>query len=236
MNIKTVLCAVAILISTTFGTNALTLNPGTGFQPIVQYTCQKASACNGGGAGYSVSNLTRGTNCATTGYVYYTAYCSSCGATLDPTSGGSEMTACYKITSCTSCPSGYTLTDQTEKPSDCQTQFAGYTYKTCCGTCSNCSDSAWTTVSGNIKMQQRTKRTCDCGTCKDTGTEYRCTAGYYGPAISSTSTCSRCPSQGTSETGNNSRITSCYITSGSDTSGSYSFESPCYYSQSFTAE
>lgn len=223
MNMKTGLWAVAILIGGTFAAGALTLNPGGGFQPVDTHTCTVVSSCS-----TNVNNITRGKNCASTGYVYYTDYCSNCGATTDPDSGGTPVTSCMKITSCTSCPSGYSLTEKTGTGGGCQSLFS-YTYKTCCGACSNCTDSAWTSVSGKTGLQQRTKRTCDCGTCKDSGTEYRCAAGYYGLAVSASSTCTRCPSLGNSAAGAQ-RVQQCYVTSGSDTTGSYTYESPCYYS------
>lgn len=229
MNMKTGLWAVAILIGGTFAAGALTLNPGGGLTPVTKHTCTVVSSCSS-----NLQNITGGRNCASTGYVYYTDYCSDCGATLDPGSGGTPVTTCMKITSCTSCPSGHTLTEKTETSSSCQSLFS-YTYKTCCGACSNCTDSAWTRVSGKVGLQKRTTRTCDCGTCKDSGTEYRCAAGYYGLAISAKSTCTRCPSLGTSEAGAQS-VTQCYKTSDIDTTGSYTYESPCYYNNMTTVE
>ncbi|MDR0741799.1 MAG: hypothetical protein LBF28_03425 [Rickettsiales bacterium] len=66
-------------------------------------------------------------------------------------------------------------------------------------------------------------------TCTDS-TISACKAGYY---KNTSNTCSSCPSGGTSSDKNTGGITDCYIPVGStvaDTTGSYTFDSNCYYS------
>ena len=62
---------------------------------------------------------------------------------------------------------------------------------------------------------------------------YKCAAGYYGqPKSSLMGQCTECPGNGTSAVGSTS-ITSCYLPSGtscSDTSGTCTYTSNCYYS------
>lgn len=62
--------------------------------------------------------------------------------------------------------------------------------------------------------------------------KYKCESGYYGTPLNASSGCTKCPSPGTSAQGATS-ITQCYIpanTSLSDTTGSYTYTSDCYYS------
>ena len=91
-----------------------------------------------------------------------------------------------------------------------------------CKTCSNCTgSSAW--EDDGTGRQRKTTKQCACdGTC-NVYYQYRCTAGYYG-----SNNCSRCPSDGNSALGSTS-ITDCYITSGDDDSGLFSFSANCYY-------
>lgn len=61
---------------------------------------------------------------------------------------------------------------------------------------------------------------------------YKCKAGYYGNPTALNKTCTKCPNSGTSSEGSIS-ITKCYIpsgTTGSDSTGSYTYTANCYYS------
>lgn len=132
---------------------------------------------------------------------------SNCAATSHFCWGG------YDVTSCTSCKSGYELSELPLSSTQCSNT---YQYNTCiasgggegdgCGTsCMGClSLSMWTNVSGNTGYQQQQTAQCDESTdCKCVrGYEYRCSAGYYGFRPSCTtivnvgtncSGCSECP-------------------------------------------
>ena len=138
----------------------------------------------------------------------------------------------YGIFSCTSCDAGYELTQQTASVPGCSNEILfNVCRKSCDGTCSDCTTSAWT--AGNTGYQKRTYASCNTATCVCTKrTQYRCAAGYYGTSSNGTSGCSRCPSNGSSTAGATA-ITSCYLpsgTTGSDSTGSYTYTSNCYYS------
>lgn len=138
----------------------------------------------------------------------------------------------YGIFSCTSCDAGYELTQQTASVPGCSNEISfNVCRKSCDGTCSDCTTSAWT--AGNTGYQKRTYASCNTATCVCTKrTQYRCAAGYYGTSSNGTSGCSRCPSNGSSTAGATA-ITSCYLpsgTTGSDSTGSYTYTSNCYYS------
>lgn len=68
------------------------------------------------------------------------------------------------------------------------------------------------------------------------GVHYRCAPNYYGKTTDGESGCSPCPSSGTvsgRSDGGAESITECYIPSGStgtDSSGSFTYTSKCYYS------
>ena len=138
----------------------------------------------------------------------------------------------YGIFSCTSCDAGYELTQQAASVPGCSNEILfNVCRKSCDGTCSDCTTSAWT--AGNTGYQKRTYASCNTATCVCTKTaQYRCAAGYYGTSSNGTSGCSRCPSNGSSTAGATA-ITSCYLpsgTTGSDSTGSYTYTSNCYYS------
>lgn len=233
MNIKIITLATLGIITCFGRAHAIAINPGGGLEigggdldptPISTHTCSVDSSCKTNGEINNQQNVTGGQNCASTGTVYLNDYCKDCG--YDQKSANT----CYKISSCNSCPSGYTRTAKTYQGSSaCQQLFLGATYYTCCGACTNCNDSEWTAVSGKLGMQQQTIRTCDCGTCKDSGTRYRCAAGYYGAPLNASGTCTLCPSLGSSDVGDNSFNTKCYITSGRDLTGDYAYDPKCYY-------
>lgn len=90
-----------------------------------------------------------------------------------------------------------------------------YTYKTCCPVCADCtSDTTWRNVTLKPSHQQKTTRSCDCGTCVET-TQYRCAPGYYGNPTTISGTCTRCPpndgAYGTTDYAGSTAIDSCYI-------------------------
>ncbi len=132
---------------------------------------------------------------------------SNCAATSHFCWGG------YDVTSCTSCKSGYELSEIPLSSTKCTNT---YQYNTClrsgggegdgCGTsCDNClAMSIWTNVSGNTGYQQQPTAQCDESTdCKCVRSyKYRCSAGYYGfrpscmtliGAGTECSGCSQCP-------------------------------------------
>ena len=130
---------------------------------------------------------------------------SNCAATSHFCWGG------YDVTSCTSCKSGYELSEIPLSSTQCTNT---YRYNTClhsgggeggegCGTaCDTCwVMSTWTYVSGNTGYQQQQTAQCDesTGCLCVRGYNYRCAAGYYGlrpsctPGTSSCSGCSKCP-------------------------------------------
>ncbi|MCM1295136.1 MAG: hypothetical protein NC311_06315 [Muribaculaceae bacterium] len=63
--------------------------------------------------------------------------------------------------------------------------------------------------------------------------KYECMTGYYGDPLATTTiapSCEKCPGNGTSTRGS-TVITDCYITGGSDATGTHTYTSPCYYSR-----
>lgn len=123
----------------------------------------------------------------------------------------------------------------------------------CCGKCpynqsqSQCTEKCCTGLThseesignGVIRITDKeTKVTC---ATSPTGTNlvfcsttfsYKCEAGYYGNPRTSSGTCTKCPSPGTSAEGSTSQ-SDCYIpagTTGSDSSGTYKYVSDCHYS------
>lgn len=148
----------------------------------------------------------------------------------------------HRIRSCDSCATGYTRTSVSTTLSGCIGTVTYYDCKSsssggdddCDGTCPDCESTDW--VSNGIGRQTKTTATCNRTTCKCSKTsENRCIAGYYGFGIalvgSDSSGCTRCPSQGHSELGNNTTITKCYITSGSDETGQFEYSQNCYYTE-----
>ncbi len=133
----------------------------------------------------------------------------------------------YALETCVSCATGYTNISASAVVPGC---VGTYTYSDCqenCAGCVNCvSDASW---SGHaVGYEKKVVRTCDCNTCKAT-TSYRCAAGYYGSSLNGTTGCTRCPENGNSNAGTTS-VTGCYVTSGSDATGSCIYTQNCYYS------
>lgn len=106
----------------------------------------------------------------------------------------------------------------------------------------NCAGTTQTTLSGGVIRITTTKRTTQCvnnvatASCSSNNT-YKCAQGYYGSPTEFNKTCTRCPTSGgiagtTSGSGATS-ITECYIESGStgsDSTGSFTYTGNCYYS------
>ena len=146
---------------------------------------------------------------------------------LIPVGGKKE----YK--SCKTCPSGFTRKALTANVSDKCGTLTWYTCgMECDGTCDNCYSTTW--IRGLYNIESRTVATCNTQTCVCTKkTERRCSAGYYGTvgALVNSSSCTQCPSPGTSAAGATSQ-SDCYIpagTTGSDSTGTYKYTSNCYY-------
>ncbi len=95
----------------------------------------------------------------------------------------------------------------------------------CSGCAADCVSVDWR--NSNTGYQIKTTATCNCNTCERTS-QYRCAPGYWGTSSNGTSGCTRCPESGASAAGTTSQ-TGCYVTSGTDPNGDYSFTSNCYY-------
>lgn len=122
---------------------------------------------------------------------------------------------------CTECSSGYTL--ETGIGADgCQSIKYGQCKK-------NETTSDWKECPyGNTNIELKNV---------DNKTLYRCKAGYYHLSMhtvnSCTSSCIRCPHNGTSDPDNNSGVTSCYQKAGNhnDDTGVYTLTGTCYYKE-----
>lgn len=173
-----------------------------------------ASACTG-----EALIIAAGTNCATSAKRCYGA---------------------AAVVSCLTCPSGHTKTTKTTSTSSC----SSISYNTCetgeiiipgCGgTCTNCSSTNW--VGNGTGAQKKTTATCNTATCMCMKSiSYRCASGYYGSGKTTSGAtspdCTACPNSGKSVAGDNSDITKCYITSGSDATGIFSYTAGCYYTE-----
>ena len=176
---------------------------------------------------YNTTQMTSPQNCATT---------ESLGCLSDGDSSGGNFPVLnnnLEYKSCKTCPSGYTRTARTVDTGDECGTLTWYTcVKECDGTCDNCFSTTWT--KGVYNVESRTVATCNTQTCVCTKkTERRCSAGYYGTvgALVNSSSCTQCPSPGTSSAGATSQ-SDCYIpagTTGSDSTGTYKYTSNCYY-------
>ncbi len=205
-----------------FTASAITqVNPGGGVTPM----CTNVSSCGSFGGVASVYTPTLPSSCATQAIRYY-----MCGSD------------CIGIRQCTTCSGTAQLITQTM---DVAMGTYSATYNSCSADCSggcpDCESTNWS-VPNLLNVSKRTLAQCNEITCQcSKETVYGCAAGYYGKPTSLTPSagtgCNRCPQNsddgqyGTSDIG--SLISaSCYITSGTDTTGSYSFDPPnCQYSQ-----
>ncbi len=179
--------------------------------------------CNSITCTASVRSVTSPLNCAA-----QSSRCYNTGMTVDSS---------IKVNSCTTCKSGYELSSQTLNYQNCNNISWNTCVKSssggddCDGTCDDCESTSWT--SNGTGRQTRVVATCDTATCKCSKiTQTRCIAGYYGTGfgLNGSSGCDRCPSGGSSIAGT-TKITGCYINSGSDATGAYVFTSPCYYTE-----
>lgn len=154
-------------------------------------------------------------------------------------------------TSTLSCASGYTGTPKYEYVNGTD-RFSGCTKEgtlppPCDGTCDNCESVPLHDVADGYQSQ--TSAVCNTLTCMCAKkTEYLCAAGYYGtasdyPQIDLTegiiySGCTKCPNSGTtsgtSDGGDGTTITDCYIPKGSkfsDSTGTWEYGDDCYYTE-----
>ena len=115
-----------------------------------------------------------------------------------------------------------------------------------CRPCNCQTTSAWTSTNA-YGVQTRTHKDCPCNSsaCTLTKYSYQCGPGYYGPANSSSSGCTRCPppETGSGDTGNYTvtsnagatKITQCYLVPPStvtDNIGTYEISGGnCFYKQ-----
>lgn len=142
---------------------------------------------------------------------------------------GSGINPVYGYQSCDTCVSGYNkiLLARIE---DNDTGRFSLIYG-----CGKCKETTWEDISEYMQSSD---------TCKtidgNPTTEYRCANGFYGAPSSATAPCTTCPpllgntgpsAWGTSDAGDNTQITDCYLESGTykDTTGTFKITSDCYY-------
>ena len=155
--------------------------------------------------------------------------CTTASHTVDLVENCYEKTSrCYYDSVVYTCRKCNNLSNQTTKYTTLSSCQGTVEYTTCCVPCGTClSDANWSSAGGGY--EKKTTRTCDCNAGCQESTTYRCAAGYYGSPSSAASGCSACPGGGTSAAGSTS-ITNCYVTSFSDSTGSGTYTSSCYYS------
>lgn len=184
---------------------------GTTGGASISGNCRQSSAMVGAQEDSSLTANTWG--CAASGTIYYYAV----------SANGAILSATYKKTYCTSCPTGYSLisySQQSKYASGCTVKFSLCQPVSCPSSCPSTIN--WTSpVNGR---QARCVKTSTSATC-----QYRCASGYYGTGGSSFS-CVDCPGSGNSKAGSTS-ITSCYVNNltGSDTAGNWSCTVAAYY-------
>lgn len=169
--------------------------------------------------------------------------------------------SCYsgaRIRTCNTCNSGYTRTQETTTVTTCTGNITYYYCKSsgssgggdggdggdtgdgeitdCAHLCDDCTSrlSIWMGVLGSPGYESKTTKRCGPLTkCECvSNTEYRCAAGYYGTSyFSGTKGCTKCPGDGTSLAGSNTKITDCYMTGGSDDTGTFTYTPNCYYTE-----
>ena len=131
--------------------------------------------------------------------------------------GGPGWACSYVSAGCTTSPLSSTCTNNTETCDLCEAKSGVY-YDNSCTT---------------RRVESQWVETCSNGAgtpsmgckCTDTNIVISCSPNCY---KSSASGCSACPDDGKS-LGLNSTITSCYVTSGRDTSGTFEYTEKCYY-------
>ena len=110
-----------------------------------------------------------------------------------------------------------------------QATYGAYCSEYCSNLYGNC-NTAWTAA--GTGYQSQTTGTWICHDCFNETTKYRCAAGYWGNPSNNVSGCTKCTSPGTSTAGSTS-ITRCYVpsgTTGSDSTGTFTYTSKCYWS------
>lgn len=170
-------------------------------------------------SGYAISPLDVADNCTSTEQIYF---CDQ------------NSMRCDGVTRCTTCTSsGWTFSYYTYVDGSV---CANIPITQCCKVRPGATTGSWTTVGQNRAYQYRQTKDYKCDGTYTTTNEYRCAAGYYGNAkgtsVYNLTGCNQCPSGGTSAAGA-TVITGCYLpsgTTGSDSTGTYTYTSNCYYS------
>ena len=90
----------------------------------------------------------------------------------------------------------------------------------------NCKSTAWAAHGSGYEVRDY-KHCSDSWTCASE-TQYRCADGYWGTPSNGASGCSPCPNPGTSPAGTTEQ-TGCYVMSGTDAAGIFSYADKCYY-------
>lgn len=135
--------------------------------------------------------------------------------------GGLQVQCCYRMNSSTGIYETVTAESCLKCPSGCNdlctTTIDPPITIGCADECKGMT--SWGNPQGTLFVSSYQTR------CADTYCEYRCKAGYYGTGKN----CSLCASPGTSAVAS-TKATDCYITGGSDTTGSFEFSGgKCYY-------
>ncbi len=159
----------------------------------------------------------------------------------------------YFITTCTSCNTGYELTDATFTPGSgvCNNTLK---YQNCVkesseegggsggnGNCTmdNCTKKSGWEAHTNTGYEALNYYACLNGVCTPTPKQYRCAAHYYGTTSDGNTGCTACPLSGSrtpepgdSVPGSNTRLSDCYLRSGRsgcDDSGCFTVSGDCYH-------
>lgn len=149
------------------------------------------------------------------------------------------------VHSCSNCPSGLTRVERSVSVPGCD-KVSYYDCVSSCTECPDCESEDWKPYSSSgttvfiTGYERKVTATCIYSTCTcSKRTQYRCAGGYYGSSLNGTSGCSLCPGnsygevliRGGSVAGSNTDMTDCYVTSGGDESGLYSYTQNCYYTK-----
>ncbi len=121
----------------------------------------------------------------------------------------------------------------------------------CCGAClyninqtectENCCQSTaatYTSLGNGVIRVETPEQLVTCGFTKadsnfvlcSTSTTYICDVGYYGTPTERKQTCTQCPDNGSTAGTGATSVTECYVTSGTDSTGTFEYTQPCYYS------
>lgn len=115
-------------------------------------------------------------------------------------SGGGSSSTNYYVKSCTSCPTGYTLSTTPKSVKSNYVTACTVNFKTCTQTTgtscpSSCPSTSWTNTTSNRQVRCVT-------TSKIPSCEYRCQQNYYKTSTLNPPTCAACPSYATCSYGN----------------------------------